>query len=180
MLILDDFRAYLRLLAGLQVSPRLRGKLDPSDLVQQTLLKAYQARDRLRGRTPGEQAAWLRQILARTLADAIRDLRRDKRDIARERSLEAALDASSSRLEACLAAAGMAPGQQAERNEQLVRLAAELARLPDPQREAVVLRHCQDLSLDEISHRLGRTRAAAASLLRRGLARLRERLGGGE
>jgi RNA polymerase sigma-70 factor (ECF subfamily) len=180
MPLLEHFRDYLRLLAGMQVSPRLRGKLDPSDLVQQTLLKAYQARGRLRARTPAEQAAWLRQILARTLADAIRDLHRDKRDVARERSLEAALNESSSRLEACLAAAGMAPGQQAERNEQLVRLAAELACLPEPQREAVVLRHCQDLSLDDISCRLGRTRAAAASLLRRGLARLRERLGSAE
>ena len=57
---------------------------------------------------------------------------------------------------------------------------SSLHRLWEPQREAVVLRHCQDLSLDNISCRLGRTRAAAASLLRRGLARLRERLGSAE
>ena len=99
MLAFERFRKYLRLLAGLQISRRLRAKLDPSDLVQLTLLKAYQARAQFRGRTQAQLAAWLRQILARTLADAVRDLHRDKRDLDRERSLEAALTASSSRLD---------------------------------------------------------------------------------
>jgi RNA polymerase sigma-70 factor, ECF subfamily len=82
----EHFRSYLRLLAGLQVGPRLRPKLDPSDLVQQTLLKAHQARDQFRGGSAVAMAAWLRQTLA-----AVRDL-------GRERSLEAALEESSQRL----------------------------------------------------------------------------------
>src|SRR5215831_16570781 len=96
---LEHFRGYLRLLAGLRVGARYRAKLDPSDLVQQALLRAHQAATDFRGTTPAEMAAWLRTILARTLADALRDLGRDRRDVARERSLEAALDESSGRLE---------------------------------------------------------------------------------
>src|SRR5262245_31447323 len=81
---LERYRAYLRLLARLHLDRRLQGKLDPSDVVQQTFLQAYRALDQFRGRTEAELAAWLRQILAHNLAHAARDLGRDKRDVARE------------------------------------------------------------------------------------------------
>jgi RNA polymerase sigma-70 factor (ECF subfamily) len=173
---LERFRGYLRLLARLQLDTRLQGKLDPSDLVQQTLLKAHQGLGQFRGRSTAEQAAWLRQILANTLANAVRDLARAKRDVALERSLESSLADSSARLEALLVADQSSPSQRAERNEQLLQLAEALATLPEAQREVLLLRHCQGLSLAEISEQLGRTRASVASLLRRGLEQLREHL----
>jgi RNA polymerase sigma-70 factor (ECF subfamily) len=176
---LEQFRDYLRLLARLQLDARLQGKLDASDLVQQTLLRAHQAADQFRGTTPAEKAAWLRQILARTLANAIRDHARAKRDVALERSLEASLTDSSARLEAWLVAEQSSPSEQAVRNEQLIHLAGALGALPDLQREVLVLRHCQGWSLAEISAHLGRSRAAVASLLRRGLKQLREHLQAG-
>lgn len=173
----EQFRSYLRLLAGLQVGPRLRAKLDPSDLVQQALLKAHQSRALFRGSTPAEMAAWLRQILARTLADTLRDLARERRDISRERSLEVALAESSARLERWLVDSGLAPADAAERNEQLLKLAEALAELPEPQRLAVLLRYYEGRSLPEIALSLDRTRAGVASLLRRGLSHLRGQLG---
>jgi RNA polymerase sigma-70 factor (ECF subfamily) len=173
---LEPFRDYLCLLARMHLDPRLNGKLDASDVVQQTLLEAYQAREQFRGQTEAERAAWLRRILARNLANVVRDFARDKRDVAREQSLDAAAEASASRLVAWLAAEQSSPSQQAERNEQAVRLAQALAKLPEAQREVVVLRHCQDWPLADISRHLGRSPAAVAGLLHRGLKQLRDLL----
>jgi RNA polymerase sigma-70 factor (ECF subfamily) len=170
---LERYRNYLRLLARLNLDPRLAAKLDPSDLVQQTLLQAFQAQGQFRGREPGELAAWLRQILARNLAHAVRDLGRARRDVHRERSLEAALANSSARLEAWLAAEQSSPSGQAERNEQALLVSEALQALPEAQREALVLQHWQGWSLAEIGQHLGRSPEAVAGLIKRGLKQLR-------
>jgi RNA polymerase sigma-70 factor (ECF subfamily) len=173
---LESFRAYLRLLARLHLAPQLRGKLDPSDIVQQTLLQAYQALDQFRGQTEAEWAAWLRQILVRNLAQAVRDFGRAKRDLAREQSLQPAVDASSARLEALLAADQSSPSQRAEAAEQALRLAEALEQLPEAQREALVLQHWHGWSLAQIAGHMNRSPAAVAGLIKRGLRQLRERL----
>jgi RNA polymerase sigma-70 factor (ECF subfamily) len=173
---LGRFRHYLLLLARVRLDPRLKGKLDASDIVQQTLLEAHRDLAQFRGRSPGEQAAWLRQILARNLANAARDLGRARRDVARERSLEAAVDESASRLEVWLAAEQSSPSQRAQRQERALRLAEALTRLPEAQREAVVLRHWHGWSLADIAARLGCTTAAVTGLLHRGLKNLRKQL----
>jgi len=171
--VLERYRDYLRLLAGLHIDPRLRKKLDPSDVVQETLLKAHAKADQFRGQSEAEMAAWLRRILACNLADALRALGRQKRDAARERSLEATLDESSARLEGWLIAAQSSPSQKVERAEELVRLADALATLPEVQREALVLHYWQGKTLAATAAELGRTPAAVAGLLQRGLKALR-------
>ena len=170
---LERFRAHLRLLARMQMGPRLQSKLDPSDLVQQTLLQALQALDRFRGRSDAELAAWLRQILANKLTNAARELGRAKRDVGRECSLEAALEQSSARLEAWLVTEQSSPSQQAQRKEQVLRMAEALASLPEAQCEALTLHYLQSWSLDDIGRQLGRSPSAVAGLIKRGLKQLR-------
>ncbi len=172
---LERFRSYLLLLARRQVGERA-GRLEASDVVQQTLLEAWRELDRFRGETAGQQAAWLRQILARNLADAQRAQHRDCRDVRRQRSLEAELDGSSADLAGMLAAHGSSPSRRLDRDEQAVRLAQALEALPEAQREALVLQHWQGLTLAQIGERLDRTPVAVAGLLKRGLKRLRELL----
>jgi RNA polymerase sigma-70 factor (ECF subfamily) len=110
------------------------------------------------------------------MTHAVRDLTRLRRDVTREQPLEAALAESSERLEAWLVAEQTSPGERAQRNEQAVRLAAALERLPEAQREAVVLHYWEDWPLAQIAEHLGRSTAAVAGLLQRGLKALREQL----
>jgi RNA polymerase sigma-70 factor (ECF subfamily) len=175
---LERFRPYLRLLARLQLASRLQAKLDPSDVAQQTLLEAVRSQDQFRGATDGERAAWLRTILARQLAHALRDFGRQRRDAARERSLEAALAESSACLGAWLADGGPSPSEQAQRNEQAVRLAEAMERLPEDQREAVLLHYWQGQTTEQVADQMGRSRASVAGLLQRGLRDLRRQLRG--
>jgi len=172
---LERFRAYLRLLARFRFPAMLQAKIDPSDLIQQTLLNAHRAADQFHGHTLAEQTAWLRRIFANTLANAVRDFTREARDVAVEQSLQTSLDESSARIEAWLASDHTPPVEAVERNEQLLTLADHLAELPEIQREVLLLRYCEGWSLAAIAAHLGRTRPSVASLLRRGLAELKER-----
>jgi RNA polymerase sigma-70 factor, ECF subfamily len=171
---LERYRAYLALLARLQVDARLQGKIDLSGVVQQTLFEAHQASAQLTGRSEAEVAAWLRRALANNLADEVRKLGADKRNVAREQSLEAALEQSSARLDAWLTAEQSSPSERLIRQEQAVRLAAALDRLPENQRRAVERRHLQGQSLAEVAAALDLSKSAVVGLLHRGVQRLRE------
>ena len=173
---LERYREYLRLLARLHLDVRLQGKVDPSDIVQQTLLKAHENRAQFRGQTEAELSAWLRRILANTLTDALNLFGRAKRDVALERSLEGAIQGSSVRLEAWLAADQSSPSEQASRHEQLLLVSEALGQLPEDQRTALELHYLHGHSVEAVGQQMERSKTAVGGLLRRGMKKLRELL----
>jgi len=173
---LERFRDYLRLLARLQFEPRLRSKVDSSDIVQVTLLEAHTSWAQFRGSTEAELMAWLRRILSHNLADVRKEFGRLKKDVGRERSLEEGVEHSSGRLGTLLAARQPTPSRAVSREEEELKLTAALQQLPDAQREAVELHHLQGLPLKELAAHLGRSENAVAGLIHRGLDGLRELL----
>lgn len=148
---MERYRPYLHLLARVHLDPRLQGKIDLSGVVQQTLFEAHQARSKFAGEGIEQESAWLRRILANNLADEIRKLQTGKRDLAREKSLEEAFATSSARLGAWLAADQSSPSQEAQKQEQAIRLAEALTQLPEAQREALVLQHWHGWTLAQIA-----------------------------
>ncbi|MEN6407117.1 MAG: sigma-70 family RNA polymerase sigma factor [Thermoguttaceae bacterium] len=173
--LLELYRNYLRLLAGLEIGRRLQVKLDASDLVQETMLEAHKGFGDFRGGTEAELVAWLRRIMASVLCGALRKyLGAQKRDIRLERTLQDQLDRSSMLLGQGFVDPHSSPSQQAARREQSVLLADALAKLPEDYRDALVFRHLQGLSFPEISRRMGRSQDSVEKLWVRGLARLRQ------
>jgi RNA polymerase sigma-70 factor (ECF subfamily) len=170
----DQHRHFLKLLVRAQLGPEQRAVVDPSDIVQETLLEAHQKLHQFRGHSDAELAAWLRKMLAYNIADAFRAAGRQKRDPARELSIYAAFDQTCSGLASWLEAIQTSPSEAAVRNERLLRLAWALDQLPPSQREAVEQRYLHGCTLEEIAQQLNRTEPAVAGLLRRGLMQLRE------
>ena len=163
----ERYRAYLHLLARLNLPRRLRGALSASDLAHDTILKAHRKRAQFRGQTEAQYRVWLRSILANTLADAA---------WVREPDLLRTLEQSSAWLEDRVVVDDPSPSAHVERAEQLLRLAEGLLQLPEDERTAVEMRYLQDprCPLPEIARELGRpTAKAVAGLLARGLEKLR-------
>lgn len=175
--VLERYRGYLRMLAETKLDRRLRAKIDPSDVVQETMLQAFRAWGDLRGASEGERLAWLRQILLRTLLHAVRDFGRAKRDVAREQPLVRLAEHSSAQLEALCAADQTSPSQVAQRAEELLRVADAIEELPEEQRSAVLAYYWRGASMQEIGVELDRSGAAVAGLIYRGVKRLNQRLG---
>jgi RNA polymerase sigma-70 factor, ECF subfamily len=173
--LLELHRAYLHLLARLQINQQLRGKFGASDLVQETFLEAQRDFGQFRGDSPGELLAWLRQILAMNLANQVRRYRGTRRrDVRLERALVEAVACSSEQLAAGLRGPASSPSQQAARHEEAVLLAETLGQLPSDYREALILRNLEGLSFPEVAERMARSLDSVKKLWAHGLARLRE------
>jgi RNA polymerase sigma-70 factor (ECF subfamily) len=171
--LLESFKTYLRLLARAWLASGLRGKADPSDLVQDTMLQACQRFAQFRGQTEAELAAWLRQILARNVAQLARRYRAAGRHAARERSLDELLARSNGMFGGLLAASGSSPSRAAERRDLGLALTDALAQLSDPHREVIVLRSLEQLEWGQVAQRMDRSVDAVRMLWLRALKQLR-------
>src|SRR5262249_6399683 len=141
-----------------------------------TFLEAYRSFPQFAGHDVRELGAWLEGILDHKVASAIRDhTLLQKRDMRRERSMDDSQGGGAPFKEG-LDAGLSSPSQKAIRGEDVQHLSRALTALPDDQREAVRLRHLEGWALADIARRLGRSPAATAGLIKRGMRALRRQL----
>src|SRR5262245_47590445 len=115
---LGNYRDFLKVQARLiALDPRLKRRLDSSDLVQEALLRAHERRYQFRGSSEGELVRWLQRVFQNVARDRLDEESAQKRDYRRENSLEELLSRSSARLEELLGGRGENPEQQAEKQE---------------------------------------------------------------
>lgn len=170
---LQRFQAYLETLTFIQIDPRLRGKVGWSDIIQKTLIEAWQTLGRIEAMDTEAQKRWLRRMLLNNLRDEIDHWRTKSHDVGRERSLEEAAEKSSCRLHESIAAEESTPSAKLIKHEEELRVLDALAQLPERQREVVILKQYHEWTLAEIADHLGCTTNTVAGLHARGLAKLR-------
>jgi RNA polymerase sigma-70 factor, ECF subfamily len=170
--LLELYRNYLRLVARSLIGVALRVKLEPSDLVQETFLKAHRDFPNFDGRSEVELVTWLRRILARSLADQVKHHRRKGRDHQRQESLDLLLERSSLTVQDALATYASSPSERAARREQAVLLADAVSRLPADYREVFILRTLEHVPFEQIAAQMGRSVGAVRMLWARALERL--------
>lgn len=154
--------------ATVQMPVWMRSRLDPADLVQQTLAETLKNPEVYRTRTDAELLYYLRRVLTNNLIDAVRKYGRTRNDISPE-----VLADSSRRMCEWLAAPDTSPSERFSRNERYDKLLAGLARLPDSQRIVVEMRYFQNARLADIAAILGKSEGAVAALLHRAISSLR-------
>jgi RNA polymerase sigma-70 factor, ECF subfamily len=175
---LEQFRAYLRLVARLEMGRHAAARFDPSDVVQETFLRATRDLPGFRGHTEGELVVWLRAILAHTMADECRRLTGRPNPVL-EVELAGALERSSQALEGLLGQTASTPSQQASRRERAVLLANALEQLPEHYREVLILHQLEDFSFPEVAQRMGRTLDSVKNMWIRAVVALRQNYIGG-
>ena len=170
--LLNSYRNYLRMLAQTWLDSGLNGKVDHSDLVQETLLKAHERFEQFQGASEAELAGWLRSILARHLADIARRYRGASRQLSRERSLEEVLGSTSMAFGQIVAKTCATPSEVASQREAAVVLADALAELPDDYRDVIMWISLEEQDWDTVAQRMGRSAGAVRMLWARALKQL--------
>ncbi|MEM6981036.1 MAG: sigma-70 family RNA polymerase sigma factor [Planctomycetota bacterium] len=175
--LLELYRNYLTILAASQLDQRLRRRLNPSDVVQDTMLAAQRGFGEFRGNSEGEMLAWLRQILIRSLHQALDfHLLAKRRDLRREISIEdvgVALNNSAIGRHDVLTDIGPTPSTVAQRREHAVLLADQLATLKTEYRDVIVYRNFQGMSFDAIASAMGKSSGAVRMIWLRAIEKLR-------
>jgi RNA polymerase sigma-70 factor, ECF subfamily len=177
--LLMEHKPRLRRMIALRLDLRLRGRIDPSDVIQEAFIEATDRLDEYLGRPEVPFFLWLRSLTSQKLVTLHRHhLGTQIRDARREVSLYrgAMPMASSAALAAQLLGAEVRPSEAAVRAETRIRLQEALNGLDPIDREVLALRHFERLSRQEAARELGISEAATSKRYVRALGRLKEAL----
>jgi RNA polymerase sigma-70 factor (ECF subfamily) len=176
--LLERFRRRLRRMVVVRFDPRLAARVDPSDVVQETLAEAAAQLDRYLQERPLPFYPWLRQMAQRRLIHLYRwHVQARRRSVTREAAVAGLPDRSALELAERLFGRQSSPSAGLRRQERRDRVRAALAALPEQDREVLVLRILEELPTRETAAVLQISEVAVRSRQVRALERLKARLG---
>lgn len=184
----DLYRNYLRMVVRSGLGPRLRERVELSDVVQEALVEVVRQFPAFTGQNEAALVGWLRRLVGQKLADLGRYHSRAKRagdgqalplDAPWELDAPARPgDPGGGRLLDVLALSQTSPSEQASRRELIVLLADALADLPEPEAEVLWRYHAENQSFEAIGAEMGLGRKVVRGLWAKGLKRLKRTLEG--
>ncbi len=179
------YRNYLRMVVRTGLGPRLRERVELSDVVQEALVEVVRQFPQFTGQTEAALLGWLRRLVGQKLADLGRYHSRAKRaGGVSARPLDAPPDSSArsgeegGRLLDILSLSQSSPSQAASKREQLVLLADAFAGLPVDEADVLWLYYAENLSYETIGQRLGLSRKSVRGIFARGLKHLKRTMEG--
>ncbi len=181
------YRNYLRMVVRTGLGPRLRERLELSDVVQEALVEVVRQFPQFTGQNEAALVGWLRRLVGQKLADLGRYHSRTKRaggvasiplDAPWEGKGGENQGNQAGRLLDMLSLSQTSPSEIASRRELIVLLADALAALPDGEADVLWLYHAENLSFEVIGERMGVSRKSVRGIWARGLKRLKRSLEG--
>ncbi|MDE0862938.1 MAG: sigma-70 family RNA polymerase sigma factor [Rubripirellula sp.] len=171
--LLQWYANYLNILATTQLDRRLRQRINPSDVVQETMLAAHRDFRAFRGTSQPEMLGWLRKILINTMHHTFAThMHAGKRDLRREVSIDRIsqqMDESTCNLASILPGQTASPSEPMRSREHAVDFANQLSQLPSQYRDVIVYRVLQGLAFEEIAAKMNRSCGAVRMLWLRAL-----------
>ena len=175
--LFDEHRERLLRMISFRIDNRLHGRVDPTDVVQESYLEAVKRIPHYLANPAVSVFVWIRSITGQTLINVHRrHLKAKRRDAGREvrRQPGAGLQATSVSLAAYLVGQQTSPSHAAMRAEAMAGIEQALEQMDDIDREVLVLRHFEELTNQETAETLGLQKSAASNRYIRALKRLRE------
>ncbi len=173
--LFSKYRSRLERMVEFRLDPRLLGRVDPADVVQEAYLEVARRIDVFLAAPSVTLFVWLRQITWQTLLNIHRRHLGQKRNAGQDISLHGAERGQSASCELVQQLAGSltSPSQAAIRNERMTLLRQAIGSMDPMDREILALRHFEQLSNIEVAEILGIKKTAASNRYVRALKRLR-------
>ncbi len=163
-----EYRKPLVAMVSARIEPRLQKRIDPSDVVQESLVSAYQRLDQFLDQPAIPFAAWLRRMTLERLIDLRRRHYAARRSVLAEVGVS---DGSAMTLVKSLRAAGN-PADDVRRDESADQVRVAMQRLSSDDQQILMLRYVDQLNNSEAADVIGITSAAASKRHVRALLRL--------
>jgi RNA polymerase sigma-70 factor (ECF subfamily) len=175
--LLERYRGRLRRMVAMRLDPRLQGRVDASDVIQEGYLDALRRLDEFIQDPAVPFYNWLRFLVGQRVQEQHRrHLGTPGRDVGREVSIYrgAMPGASTGALAARLLGKLTSPSQAVLRAERKIRLQEALNCMDPLDREILVLRHYEQMTNGDTATVLGLDKSAASKRYTRALERLKE------